>query len=77
MKIKEDVAVAFIVRNLSDRSLVAWREDEAFRGFRGLVADGKRIAAAQEYQKVTGATLDECHLAVTLAAGGQPTSAAE
>ena len=77
MKIKEDVAVAFIVRNLSDRSLVAWREDETFRGFRDLVADGKLIAAAEAYQKVTGAMLPECHLAVTLAVGSQPTSAAE
>ena len=77
MKIKEDVAVAFIARNLSDRGLAAWREDERFRGFRDLVTDGKPIAAAEEYQKVTGAKLPECHLAVTLAVAGPRAAATE
>ena len=75
VKIKEEDAVAFIIRNLSDRGILAWREDGTFRRFHELLADGKDIAAAEDYQKVTGATLSECHLAVTLAVGGQPTSA--
>lgn len=77
VKSQEDAAEAFIVRNLSDRGLSAWREDETFRGFRDLVTDGKLIAAAEEYQKVTGAKLSECHLAVALAVGSAPKSAAE
>ena len=77
MKIKEDVAVTFIVRNLSGQGLVAWREDERFRAFRDLVTDGKPIAAAEEYQKVTGANLPECHLAVTLAVASQRATATE
>lgn len=77
VKISEDAAEAFIVRNLSDRGLGAWREDETFRVFRDLVTDGKLIAAAEEYQKVTGAKLSECHLAVTLAVRSEPKSAAE
>jgi hypothetical protein len=67
VKIKEDVAVTFINRNLSDRGLAAWREDERFRAFRDLLTDNKPIAAAEEYKRVTGADLPESHLAVTLA----------
>ncbi len=65
--ISEGVAVGFITRNLMDRGLVSLWEDERFAAFRGLVADGKKIAAAQAYQIVTGAGLQECHLAVELA----------
>lgn len=63
-KIHEDVAVEFIVRNLSSQSLDAFLSDERLRGFRDLVVDGKTIAAAAEYQSVTGAGVPECHLAV-------------
>ncbi|MEP6798316.1 MAG: hypothetical protein ABI890_09220 [Lapillicoccus sp.] len=66
MTVKEDVAVGFIIRNLMDGGLVALWEDEKFRTFRDLVADRKTIAAAKEYQSVTGADLPECHLAVKL-----------
>ncbi|MDQ2757856.1 MAG: hypothetical protein M3Y71_15095 [Actinomycetota bacterium] len=65
-KIREDVAVGFIVHNLSNQSLVAFLGDERLRAFRDLVADGKTIAAAAEYEAVTGAGLPECHLAVEL-----------
>ncbi|MEO5746105.1 MAG: hypothetical protein ABIQ53_16165 [Terracoccus sp.] len=65
-KIHEDVAVGFIVDNLSNQSLVAFLGDERLRAFRDLVADGKTIAAAEEYKTVTGAGLPECHLAVEL-----------
>ncbi len=77
MKIKEDVAVAFITRNLSDQGLAAWRDDERFRTFRDLVRAGSEIAAAEEYQRVTGADLPECHLAVTLAAADHGATASE
>lgn len=77
MKIKEDVAVTFIMRNLSDRGLAAWREDERFRTFRDLLTDDKPIAAAEEYKRVTGADLPECHLAVTLSAVNQRATATE
>ncbi|MEO6998698.1 MAG: hypothetical protein ABI112_11495 [Terracoccus sp.] len=75
-RIKEDVAVEFIVQNLSDQSLVAFLGHERLHAFRDLVADGKTIAAAAEYQSVTGASLPECHLAVELAvaSGQKPTS---
>lgn len=71
-KIREDVAVEFIVRNLSNQSLMAFLGDERLRTFRDLVADGKTIAAAAEYQSVTGAGLPECHLAVELTVAGKP-----
>lgn len=63
-KIREDVAVGFIINNLSNRSLRALLDEERLRAFRDLVADGKTIAAAEEYQSVTGADIPECHLAV-------------
>jgi hypothetical protein len=75
--IKEDVAVTFIIRNLSDRGLAAWREDERFRAFRDVLTDDKPIAAAEEYKRVTGADLPECQLAVTLTIAGLRTTAAE
>ncbi len=65
-RIHEDVAVEFIVENLSNQSLVAFLGDERLSVFRDLVADGKTIAAAEEYKSVTGAGLPECHLAVEL-----------
>jgi hypothetical protein len=75
VKIKEDVAVAFINRNLSERGLAAFLVDEKFLKFCQLVRDGKDIAAAEEYRKVTDASLPECHLAVAIAS--QPTTAAK
>lgn len=65
-RIQEDVAVGFIVRNLSNLSLEGFLGDERLRAFRDLVADGKKIAAAAEYKSVTGADLPECHLVVEL-----------
>ncbi len=67
MKIQEDVAVGFIVQNLSNQSLVTFWDNERLRAFRDLVVDGKTVAAAAEYKSVTGADLPECHLAVALA----------
>ena len=55
MKIKEDIAVAFINRNLSKRVLAAFLVDEKFLKFSQLIGNGKDIAAAEEYRKVTGA----------------------
>ena len=75
VKINEDIAVAFIHRNLSERGLAAFLVDEKFRKFSQLIGDGKDIAAAEEYGKVTGASLQECHLAVVVS--GQPKTAAK
>ncbi len=74
MKIKEDIA-AFINRNLSQRGLAAFLVDEKFLKFSQLIRDGKEIAAAEEYRKVTDASLPECHLAVAVAS--HPTTAAK
>ncbi|MEO7754478.1 MAG: hypothetical protein ABIS35_13795 [Terracoccus sp.] len=71
MNIPEDVAVGFITRNLSDHGLVAFWEDGRLRPFLELIAKGKTIAAAAEYQSVTGAAVLECHLAVALAVASQ------
>lgn len=76
-KIREDVAVGFIVDNLSTRSLLAFLGDESLRVFRDLVADGKTIAAAAEYKSATGAGLPECHLAVELAVASKRASTPE
>lgn len=73
MKIKEDIAVAFINRNLSERGLAAFLVDEKFLKFSQLISDGMEIAAAEEYRKVTDASLQECHLAVAVAS--HPTTA--
>jgi hypothetical protein len=75
VKIKEDIAVAFIQRNLSGRGLAAFLVDEKFRKFSQLIGDGKDIAAAEEYGKVTDASLAECHLAVVVCS--QPKAAAK
>jgi hypothetical protein len=73
VKIKEDIAVAFIKRNLSERGLASFLVDEKFLS--QLIRDGKDIAAAEEYRQVTDASLQECHLAVAVAS--QPTTAAK
>lgn len=75
MKIKEDIAIAFINRNLLERGLTAFLVDDKFLKFSQLIRDGKDIAAAEEYRKVTDASLQECHLAVAIAS--QRTTAAK
>jgi hypothetical protein len=48
----EKSAVKFIVTNLSDQNIIA---------------QGKAIAAAQQYQKVTGCSMKDCQFAASIA----------
>jgi hypothetical protein len=67
VKIDESAAADFIITNLADRSLSAFLDQSTLAEFLRLVEARKEIAAAQEYQRVTGADLGQCHFAVHLA----------
>jgi hypothetical protein len=67
VRISEGVATEFVLRNLADQSLADYLSAEPLQPFVDLVRTGKEIAAAQQYQQVTGADLPEAHLAVQIA----------
>lgn len=70
MRINEDDALAFINRNLSE-GVAQFRADPEFHSFFAKVAQGEEIAAAEEYVKVTGASLRESHFAAVVAKNGR------
>jgi hypothetical protein len=73
-RIGEDAVVKFIGRNF-DVSKAAFVTDDRFEEFRSLARqDKKEIAAAKEYQDLTGASVEECHLATTFARSLKPLS---
>lgn len=67
-KVSEDTVADFIARNF-DIGTAVLITDDRFEKFRSLACDNKEIAAAKEYQELTGASLAECHLATTFAKG--------
>ena len=69
MQISESVAAEFVLTHLTDRSLTEYLAQDVFRDFAQLVRDGKEIAAAQQYQQVTGVGLPQAHFAVRVAQG--------
>lgn len=67
LKVSEKEVAEFIVNNLKDASLSQYFAKDNLSKFNYLVVDGKDIAAAEEFQKQTGAKIGICHLAALLA----------
>jgi hypothetical protein len=67
MMFTEKSAVKFIVTNLSDKSANEYFAQDKFQEFMNLIAQGREIAAAQQYQKVTGCRMKDCHFAAAIA----------
>jgi hypothetical protein len=67
VRVDEKVAVGFVVDNLQQQSLTAFLDEPRLREFVRLVRAGQEIAAAKEYETVTGAKLAQCHFAVLVA----------
>ena len=65
-RIPTDDAVAFVERHLGDEAAALWQAPR-WAAFLVHVAEGEDAAAQQEYRRLTGASLNECHLAVRLA----------
>ena len=63
MNINEKTVIEFIRRNFSTSEF----PNDKLAHFSELISDGKEIAAAQEYCKITGAEVSEAHLAVSVA----------
>lgn len=63
MTISETIVTQFIKRNFDYENF----PNSELSKFMQLVAQNKDIAAAKEYYEVTGATLEEAHLAVSFA----------
>lgn len=63
MKVDDNVVIQFINRYFPGEVFAG----DEFLKFRSLAAEGKEIAAAEEYCKITKASIEEAHLAVVLA----------
>ena len=66
--VREDIVLRFIASNF-DAGTAVLATDDRFGKFISLVRDHQDINAAQEYQRLTDASLAECHLATTFAKG--------
>lgn len=62
-RIPTDVAVDFLTRQFGDH-LAGFRDRPELAHFVAMVEQDHDIAAQKEYRRVTGAGMDECHLAV-------------
>lgn len=60
-------AITFIVTNLDTMSANEYFTQAKFQEFMNLIAQGKVIAAAQQYQKVTGCSMKDCQIAASIA----------
>ena len=65
-RVSEDIALRFIANNF-DTDTAVLATDDRFGNFISLARDHKDAAAAQEYKRLTDASLAECHLATTFA----------
>lgn len=63
--VSEKTAIAFIKWHFANAGSIF--DGPEFEAFRKLVAEGKDIAAAEEYHKLTGTKIEEAHFAVTYA----------
>ena len=76
-RIPTDVAVDFVRRQF-DQHLTEWCARPELQQFVKLVSDHTDAAAQKEYRRVTGASMNECHLAVQVvraASGGRAAQA--
>jgi hypothetical protein len=62
-RIPTDVAVDFVMRHF-DQQLPELCAKPDLQQFVKLVGEHTDVAAQKEYQRVTGASMNECHLAV-------------
>lgn len=67
VKVSEKDAVDFVLSNLRDKNLSEYFNDEKLTTFLSLISESKDIAAAEEFQKQTGAAVGTCHFVATLA----------
>jgi hypothetical protein len=67
-RVREDIVLRFIANNF-DAGTAVLATDDRFAKFISLVRDHKDVAAAQEYKRLTDASLAECLLATTFARG--------
>lgn len=67
MSIQESAIEKFIRRHMSHISQEELFSSDRFSTFLELVNNNKEIAAAEEYHKVTGASIEEAHLASFIA----------
>jgi hypothetical protein len=66
--VREDIVLRFIANNF-DAGTAVLATDDRFGKFISLARDHKDALAAQEYRRLTDASLAECHLATTYARG--------
>lgn len=66
--VSEKTVLRFITNNF-DVGTAVLATDDRFKDFVSLAHDHQDAAAAKEYQRLTNASLDECHLATTFARG--------
>jgi hypothetical protein len=64
----KDIVLRFIANNF-DAGTAVLATDDRFGKFMSLARDHKDALAAQEYKRLTDASLAECHLATTYARG--------
>ena len=64
--VREDIVLRFIANNF-DAGTAVLATDDRFGKFISLARDHKDALAAQEYKRLTDASLAECHLATTYA----------
>jgi hypothetical protein len=68
VNVSEDIVLRFIANNF-DASTAVLATDDRFGKFISLAQGHKDAAAAQEYKRLTNASLAECHLATAFARG--------
>lgn len=66
MRVEEKTVIDFLSRHFEPH-LPDLFQGEEFERFVKLAQSGKDSSAAAEYERVTGAKLAECHLALTVA----------
>lgn len=65
--VSEKAVVDFVANNLRDKGASQYFAEDNLKHFCALVAEGKNIAAAKEFEIQTGSSLETCHFAVALA----------
>lgn len=65
---QRETVLRFITNNF-DVGTAVLATDDRFKDFVSLAHDHQDAAAAKEYQRLTNASLDECHLATRFARG--------
>jgi len=67
MRIDENTIINFLTKRIKDMNIMEYLAQDNLKGFIEFVKQNKDIAAAEEYQKITNASLDECRMVTSLA----------